>query len=198
MSNHGRIHDWKMEVSTNSLTEAREEETEDLWGWVNTHADRLDLKRTEDRDDDAPRYTVEFYAATETSADTLDVEAGEASALWSGDSRAEVGEPISEFLRAHGPDGLGYDGPGDHHDNGRQTSAADSDEEQADSETDTDSLKETLMNRLREKYSKDDGDGLDYSALQKVAGKHDVPAVGLGAEEMLEKIAESRVEEQAA
>lgn len=199
---HGRIHDWKMEVESETLKEARENETEDLWGWVNTHGDRVDLKRTEERSGDdlegyseenpdaefGPRYTLMFTAATETSAETIGVDQGVETPLAYGDARGGFG--VSEFLKDHGPEGLGYDGLGDFHDNGRSTSSDDEDE--------NGDLKETMKNRLREKYSKDDGDGLDYTAMQKIAGDYGVNPSGKKADELLDAIVEAAVEEQAA
>lgn len=211
----GRIHDWKMEVESESLNEARDNETEDLWGWVNSHGDRLDLKRTEERAGDdvpgfaeehpdeefGPRYTVLFTPATESAAEAVsegedvELEVEEPHGLYFGDARSETGPKVSEFLSTYDPETLGYDGLGEVHDNGRDTSTG---AEQATEESEvSDGLKEAMMGRMRDKHSDDEGE-LDYSSLKEVAGDYNVSPVGKDAETLLEALVDSRVEEQQA
>lgn len=179
-----------MADESNTLTEAREAETEYLNEWTNTHGDKVRFLRTEARDEDAPRYAIVVVPATKISArfEGAD-EPGDVVTLAVGDTKDETWSQ-GPYLSPRSPEDIGYDGLGDVHDNGRKTSTPDETDDDADAGG---SMADALRSRLRQKYENDDGK-LDYGALQKVAGKHDVSPVGHDAETLLEKIVDSRLD----
>lgn len=189
----GRIHDWEQDDDLQTMNEARESGDPLLRGWTNGHGDRLEFHLAaldaedagdEEADgDDAdgekpPKYALYFVPATDEAADAIDGAVGERTVLARGDTQGDFrgGGHNTAALEEFSPSHLGYPDEPEDGDAGDGVDAED--------------VRAALDAAVR-----DDDGKIVWDDIRAIADDTEgVPAAGISAKEMYERVVAARVE----